>query len=339
MAFKRAFTIVELLVVITVIAILVSLSIVGYSSISSKASVASLQTDLINAAKQLKLYNAQNGYYPTTSQITCTNPTSTQLCLTSSNGNALNYTSYPAINPTSFYLTNTNGTTVYQVTESGTPGPQTAVVGSGLVANLDAGNSLSYGGSGTLWSDLSGNGYNATLIGTTYSSLNGGGMYFDGVSSYATINQYSTSSAFTVEVILKPIDVTKDQMFFGPSASSDSAFYGRISGSHPYLSIRDTGYTQRTFTSSATLVNNTIYDIALSYNGQQSKIYTNGVLSSNAAAERPTLPWGVGRIGRWLDADQRSFVGYIYIMNVYNRDLSQAEVIQNFNALRSRYGI
>ena len=63
---KSGFTIVELLVVIVVIGILAAITIVSYSGISNKAIAASLQSDLDNNSKLLKLYNVEHGYYPAT---------------------------------------------------------------------------------------------------------------------------------------------------------------------------------------------------------------------------------------------------------------------------------
>jgi len=62
----RGFTIVELLVVIVVIGILAAITIVSYTGITSKATVASLQSDLGNASKQLGMYYTEYGSYPTT---------------------------------------------------------------------------------------------------------------------------------------------------------------------------------------------------------------------------------------------------------------------------------
>ena len=59
------FTIVELLVVIVVIAILAAITIVSYTGITQKANATSLQSDLDNASKQLKLYYVDHGSYPT----------------------------------------------------------------------------------------------------------------------------------------------------------------------------------------------------------------------------------------------------------------------------------
>ena len=77
---SHAFTIVELLVVIVVIGILASITTVAYSSISRRAIVASLQSDLANASRQLKIFAATNGTYPTTI-IDCPSPAARNLCL------------------------------------------------------------------------------------------------------------------------------------------------------------------------------------------------------------------------------------------------------------------
>ena len=57
----------------------------------------------------------------------------------------------------------------------------------GLVLFLDAANRLSYPGSGTAWSDLSGNSNTGTLTnGPTFSAGNMGSILFDGTDDYAS---------------------------------------------------------------------------------------------------------------------------------------------------------
>ena len=53
------------------------------------------------------------------------------------------------------------------------------IVTTGLILNLDAGNPSSYSGSGTTWTDLTGNGYNAELIGSPTFVSNGNKSYFN----------------------------------------------------------------------------------------------------------------------------------------------------------------
>lgn len=123
---KNGFTIVELLVVIVIIGILAAITIVSYTGITSKAVSSALQADLSAAAKQLNLYQAENGDFPSALDINgCpTSPVpSTNYCLKFSSGNS--YTGYEADNisrPRTFRLIarNTNGTS-YIITENTSP--------------------------------------------------------------------------------------------------------------------------------------------------------------------------------------------------------------------------
>ncbi len=133
-----------------------------------------------------------------------------------------------------------------------------------------------------------------------------------------------------------PTNVSKDQMYIGTNIS---AFYIRIFGSRPFLSVQTSG-GQRTLQYPQTIANNSPCHIVSIYNGVQLKIYVNTVLAVGTVYnEVITTPWGTQRIGRWRDVDQRSFVGSIYTVRLYNRELSQDEVNQNYNALKSRFGI
>ena len=138
---NSAFTIVELLVVIVVIGILASITIVGYRGITQKATTATLQADLANSLKQLKIYQATYGSYPTALDSTTNCPTAptidNTMCLKASSGNSYNnsYTS----NGTSFSLleTNTNGT-VYNITDSTAVAAGTINTGSPYIQTITA---------------------------------------------------------------------------------------------------------------------------------------------------------------------------------------------------------
>ena len=73
------------------------------------------------------------------------------------------------------------------------------VVTDGLVLALDAADRNSYPGSGTTWTDLSGNGNNGTLDNSvTYTSNNGGGLSFDGTDEIVLLPKIITTNDFTV---------------------------------------------------------------------------------------------------------------------------------------------
>jgi prepilin-type N-terminal cleavage/methylation domain-containing protein len=116
---QPGFTIVELLVVIVVIGILAAVITISYTGLSNRASVAGLQVDLESISKQLKLFNVEKGYYPTTISTNCTtNPdSSTNKCVKPSANNTISLCNY-SNNTQTFTLIGVNGSNVYKITES-----------------------------------------------------------------------------------------------------------------------------------------------------------------------------------------------------------------------------
>ena len=79
------------------------------------------------------------------------------------------------------------------------------IVTNGLILNLDASNTSSYPGTGTVWTDLSGQNNNGTLVnGVGYSSVNGGTLTFDGVNDYVNMGNIFNfgTGDFTYEVVV-----------------------------------------------------------------------------------------------------------------------------------------
>jgi hypothetical protein len=211
------------------------------------------------------------------------------------------------------------------------------IVRDGLILDLDAAKRDSYPGSGTSWRDIVGGVITGSLIGgPTFDPNNGGSIVFDGVDDYVSTNQSLTSLSFSYEVFLRPTNITKDQMYIGTTVP---ATYIRIVGSSAFMSVNTTS-GQQTLSHSQTLSNNTPYHIVSIYNGVRLKIYVNGVLTEGSILNLPLeQPVATFRIGRWRDIDLRSFVGQIYTVRLYNRELSQSEVTQNYNATKTRFGL
>lgn len=176
---NKGFTIVELLVVIVVIGILASITIISYTGLSQKAVVATLQSDLANASKQIKIFQAtdSNNNYPTANN--CPTPGLTEICLKSSSGNSFvgGYSVNNASNPKTFVLDATNSTTKYRITESTPPvsvttTPVTAIASvSGAttaVGNIMTAGALTPGGATVAYQWQS-----ATTVGGTYTDIVG----------------------------------------------------------------------------------------------------------------------------------------------------------------------
>lgn len=208
----------------------------------------------------------------------------------------------------------------------------TSIVRNGLILHLDAANKKSYPGSGTVWDDISNYRNDVSLVnGVGYDNNS---MLFDGIDDYGSLNLSRTASAVTYEAFLKSTNIAKDQMYLGSQASAN---YLRISGSKAFISIQANG--QRTLAHTQTLLSNTTYHIVSTYDGIQLKTYVNGNLTVGSVITQPLDNIDINRIGRWRDSDQRSFVGNLYCVRIYDRELSSSEINQNFEALRGRFGI
>jgi hypothetical protein len=101
----------------------------------------------------------------------------------------------------------------------------------------------------------------------------------------------------------------------------------------------------KTIISPAPVNTNTWNHVVVTWNGSSGKIYFNGqdrgALNVGGAALQTGISFAVGQVGGAINTPNsvQMFEGDISQVSVYNRGLSAAEVQQNFNAIRGRYGV
>ena len=223
------------------------------------------------------------------------------------------------------------------------------IVTDSLVFCLDSANTKSYGGSGTTWTDISGSGNNGTLTnGPTHTSGAGGYFTFDGSNDYVTTSNttISGSQTFSVWAMVtggpnSPAGIITQHNY----AATANFGINHITGNKLVASI---GYTNGTReyaskTTSFTITNDVTFNAVLVYSSTDNKIYwyINGQLdSSHTLSLTPKSTNYPICLGRW-DANYAAyhFTGRVYSGTIHNKALSAAEVKQNFDALRGRYGI
>jgi hypothetical protein len=227
------------------------------------------------------------------------------------------------------------------------------IVQQGLVLNLDAGNPYSYAGAGTTWIDVSGNSNNGTLINSpTYSSDNSGVLNWASVSSqYATV---AMNSGLRVTNITQEVWVflnsTADQVFIGMQygTGSNNSFALWVSGGTFYFGVNTGGTFYQS--ASSTPSTSTWYHLVHTYNGTTQYLYINGVLVTtyNSAASgnitydtsNTLLAIGADFNGTGYNTGPTLFVnGKMPIVKIYNIALSAAQVLQNYNAIKGRFGL
>jgi hypothetical protein len=226
------------------------------------------------------------------------------------------------------------------------------IVTNGLILSLDAADRNSYPGTGTTWTDLSGNGNNGTLTnGPTFNSANGGSIVLDGINDYidiglsAIVNQ---SLPFTVSLWFMltsmPSGTTTPFTFktntganFIILIGSDASYRGTV------VIGPDANIIGKTDTDSSFFLNKWV-NLSVTYNGSGHTVVSNYIAYENAVQK--TLNSGVGGV---FDPRQNTILGYvnsnntligrIAIVYVYSSLLSSTQVLQNYNAQKSRFGL
>jgi hypothetical protein len=194
-------------------------------------------------------------------------------------------------------------------------------------------------GTGTIWTDFSNNGNSGTLTnGPTYSSANGGSFVFDGVNDFINCGSINLQQNFSLE--LWAYTSTNSSWYFGQGIPSTNQgihigwyFYenrGMIFGM----------YSNDLDTPSFNLQFNTWYHFVFTYNHSTylKQFYSNGVLQNSGVG---SVYSGSGQfnVGQSYSSSGAYMNGRISKVSIYNRALSAAEVSQNFNALRGRFGL
>jgi hypothetical protein len=217
------------------------------------------------------------------------------------------------------------------------------IVTDGLVLCLDAGNPKSYTGSGTTWTDLSGNGNNGTLTNSpTYLTDNGGIIDFNGSTNYADV----TSSALnldvgSIELWIKsddPTDNLNQQIFARTNTSAGTFNIFKNTTNLFQFSIRLTTNTQYSIGSDSTATTNWTHIVG-TYDGTIQKMFVNAIQQSTTNSISGTLNIS-GTLAINIARQTTGtvyFDGKISTVRVYNKALTQQEIQQNYNALKGRH--
>ena len=205
---------------------------------------------------------------------------------------------------------------------------------------MDAANRNSYPGSGTTWTDLINSGSNGTLInGPTFDSNNGGSLVLDGSNDYINVQcKSNTIRAYnsTTQFIIKLPTYTGGQRNILSYRSVNSLYIGKGSGG--IFCYYNTLSPSPAYTV-GTIADNAVAYVAVTCDA------TNNLLSTYINGK---LEGSVSRTG-WVTSynttmtlggsDIEYTLGNFYSFSHYDRVLSATEVLQNFAALRGRYGI
>lgn len=240
-----------------------------------------------------------------------------------------------------------------------TIGSPTNIVKTNLCLHLDVGDTNSYPGSGTVWYDLSGNGQHFNVSASAYNSS--GPKYFDFNGSYGCAKRstdttfYNTDMTAVVWTRVKNSTSEWRTLFRGLSSGGDHqviiqsggwniGMYDNVNGT----GFNDTGFSQQSLpnynTSNWVMMtwrwsNGQSPYYRLSYNDTPSTF--RGVNNSSNAR----FKCGICSIGAYNNGDGSNvtnasqYWGDVAVVMMYNRYLTDAEVLQNYHYYASRFGV
>ena len=224
-----------------------------------------------------------------------------------------------------------------------------AIITDGLVFYLDPANKRSYAGSGLTVNGLVG-GLGGTLVnGTGFSSADNGSFFFDGTNDYINTNIFSssigfTSSNFTISLWTKIKDYSQYNAFVTRTSGNLPApldFFILNDGSYApgYINVNLGGVAGWTGIMSSSVFPLTWTYLTFMLNSTTMSIFYNGVLNNTGTLTATRVESANSiKIGTREDGFTR-MNGNISQVQIYNRALTQQEIVQNYNATKGRFGL
>jgi len=223
------------------------------------------------------------------------------------------------------------------------------IVTDDLTLMLNAENTRSYPGSGTVWNDLSGNGYNSTLInGPTFDSTGNSSISFDGSNDYVEVIPSGISSfatqTWTVDAWIKLDDIGVDNTIFSYDYKDHTDGYysthmRTTSSNKLFIGWNSNGTYTPLATAAGQFTTNAWYNVVGVYASGRQELYINGNLITSSTVTGTINYYSqevwVGR----ANYASSYFNGNISSVKHYSKALTSAELTQNYNALKSRFGL
>ena len=221
----------------------------------------------------------------------------------------------------------------------------TGITTNGLVLNLDAANTASYGGSGTVWRDISGGGNDGILTnGPTYSNSGASSsIVFDGADDFINLGNTSINIGtgdMSVSIWVKVTAFFGINAFFYSIGSNQSGFYGlgcTLNGT-PFFATTPGGQIITLGSAGSITANNWCNLVGTRINGTI-RLYLNGSQTGTPVTSSGVFNTTNAKIGTNADASSEKLQGNSSLFMLYNVGLTDSQVLQNYNAQKSRFGL
>ena len=224
----------------------------------------------------------------------------------------------------------------------------------GLILNLDAANNRSYISGSTTWTDLSRSNINGTLTnGPTFNTASGGSIIFDGTDDYVLSPDNTTlrPTIFTIDVWFRPTSFSTFNTLIvkpvnGPVWTSPFLSYMiRLQTSGTLLQCGTNNGSYQALDTSLTFLTNTNYNITFTYNSSTrvATVYRNGAQVNTTTFTAGGITYSTSSLligaGYGASPTGEHFAGNIFNIKMYDKVLTPTEVLQNYNSLKTRFGL
>jgi hypothetical protein len=211
------------------------------------------------------------------------------------------------------------------------------IVQDGLVAVFDAGSTRSYPGTGTVWYNLIGT-VNGTLSASSIGTTTTGTMTFDGVDDSIDIPLASLASTdFTVIGVTQRTNAASGRIISGKNNNWLLGQWGSYMRQY-YCQGWVTGHGSSPATSTVDDLETHIWCGTGDISGNAYRFRDDNVEYTTNTTSGSQGPNGFS-LGRYAPSNSEYAVGTITVLLVYNRVLTDAEIDQNFNAQKNRFGV
>ena len=223
------------------------------------------------------------------------------------------------------------------------PPPPPSIISDGLVLHFDVVNPACYSGSGLAFTDLSSSANHGTLTGPT--NIADGAIHFDGTANLTTTSLISNPQSFTIGVWFRTSAALGRKLIgfetsqIGGSGGYDRHFYVDTAGQLRW-GVWSPGSSTFVY---GNVTNNQWRYAVVSFNNGATLHSMNGLVVGNVTAVSQPFDgyWRIGgqSLNFWPAASAGFFVGGFAAVEIYNRPLVIAEIEQNFNINRGRFGL
>ena len=221
-----------------------------------------------------------------------------------------------------------------------------SIITDGLVLNLDAGNTLSYPGTGTDWFDLTSNDNDGVLLnGASYITDGGGSISFDGVNDFVDCGNdisFDITQTLTLECWVKKSTKGGYHHLISKFPGGNCSYLlGTNTNGQPYFSRSTTGSNQGiNGTYNSNISDDNWYHVVASYNSLSSTL----IMSVNGVAQTFSLSGDIHVSTTNVNIAKRTNVGQYFPANIpvariYNNALTETQIQQNYNATKGRFGL